>query len=1117
MNLRLIFNEGWDTCRAGARGWLVPIVFVGLIGYLVIVLLNADYMQEMGAADIPRNSAHVVYLMTAGQGFYMLFAWAWLFARIVTRDRDARLDEVVLSLPISLRGSLLGRYLGTVALGCALGVASPLGFLAVHPLGALGVLPADLVGPVPWFAMLHAWALFVVPGAFGLGAVFLAAAIKTRSSSGPFAVAAALAAIWMVAMVVLRGGEAYIDVASLIDPIGYAEVEEQATLWTPLEKQASSLSLTWPLILNRLLWGVAPLTVLAWTLFVVSRESLVLGSSRPQKDPVPQTERPAVAPEGSLGAPESPGWLSATLSEAGFHLRASLGGWGIWIAFGLLLFMGLAGSFVHVVAHAEGPLVPHPELLTGQIGEFFYLIIVFVVAGFAGAIMRRDDRLGFDQILAVAPAPLYVRVLGKTLAAFALTLIFCSLPLLAGYSVTLLAAPTSFAPTLPLVYFGLAYAPALFEVCGFVVLAHAVFRGAGAAHTFAMLGAFIIVLNSELGLVTYPPAKFGVPPHVSFSELDGVWPWLTMLFTSGLFKCGLALLTTAFAWLVWPSEWVDTWVGRLRLMRARLWGEASLLLFGSCLIVIALGSVLHTQLVERGGYMSASQEEALEARWEKRWLQHADAFEVDGGDVMMHVDPEARMVRSVWQIHGVVAERALHGELPSGVQVIAADVNGVEVAIASDDDHFAVPVQGCEALPGCRVTLEVIAKSEGWPSDGAAPWLSSRSLFATAADLLPRLGFDPERRLRAPASRKDHGLANGLVDLPRRSQVSLVGVAPAGDWRYTAELPDGFALETSDRVEGPLDFALVWSKDDVSSVRHQGVRAIHGPSRADVASRIVEDVNAAVACIRPDSSPSAVVQAPRETRAAVYDGVVWLPEDEGWDTAEGGLGETLRLWTIARAISRDEIARRAQARRDRGSGWLEHGVAGWLALECVLERRDESAWSALSGRVATQITQSLGVLDAPIRDLARDGDAHWIPFYSPLATFSWAWSKGRTEARESVDRIVQRLAEGSSTYAAVHEELGPKDAQALLGPPLSSDLAIAAKPGLADVELSVARWRWERGGWQPIEAPLHFVELSKDGAPTLGPLVDAVPESLVLDAWPSFERSIEDNRWPRKN
>ncbi|MEO0594275.1 MAG: hypothetical protein AAFZ38_11905 [Myxococcota bacterium] len=76
MNLRLIFNEGWDTCRAGARGWLVPIVFVGLIGYLVIVLLNADYMQEMGAADIPRNSAHVVYLMTAGQGFDMLFAWA---------------------------------------------------------------------------------------------------------------------------------------------------------------------------------------------------------------------------------------------------------------------------------------------------------------------------------------------------------------------------------------------------------------------------------------------------------------------------------------------------------------------------------------------------------------------------------------------------------------------------------------------------------------------------------------------------------------------------------------------------------------------------------------------------------------------------------------------------------------------------------------------------------------------------------------------------------------------------------------------------------------------------------------------------------------------------------
>ena len=110
--LRFVAAQAWQEFRAGCRGPLLAIVFPGLIGYALIVILNADYMREMGATEVPRNSPHVIYLMMAGQAVWIFFVWAWLFGLNVVRDRNASLHEVVLSTPVSLPALLFGRYLG---------------------------------------------------------------------------------------------------------------------------------------------------------------------------------------------------------------------------------------------------------------------------------------------------------------------------------------------------------------------------------------------------------------------------------------------------------------------------------------------------------------------------------------------------------------------------------------------------------------------------------------------------------------------------------------------------------------------------------------------------------------------------------------------------------------------------------------------------------------------------------------------------------------------------------------------------------------------------------------------------------------------------------------------
>ncbi|MCY4028738.1 MAG: ABC transporter permease [Acidobacteria bacterium] len=274
--LRFVAAEAWEELRAGCRGPLIPVVFVGLIAYMLLMLANAEIVRSFGATGVPRNSPQLVYTVMAAQAFWVLFIWAWVFGRAVLRDRTARLHELVLSAPVSLPLLLLGRYLGAAALGCVLASSTVLAFLLVPLVYALGLLPPDSAGPAPYLALGHSLLVLTVPSALGSGALFLCAAIRARSMTGPFVVAAGMLLFSMVSMVVLRGGDMNPAVATMLDPAAQAEVEEQTDRWTPLQKRTGVLAMTAPLAANRVIWTLPPLLLLGVVLRRLDRERLVL-------------------------------------------------------------------------------------------------------------------------------------------------------------------------------------------------------------------------------------------------------------------------------------------------------------------------------------------------------------------------------------------------------------------------------------------------------------------------------------------------------------------------------------------------------------------------------------------------------------------------------------------------------------------------------------------------------------------------------------------------------------------------------------------------------------------------------------------------------------------------
>ena len=1122
----LVFGEAWQELRASLRGPFLPAFSVAIVAYLAMVLLNGRYLQEMGAVDIPRNSPHIVFMMVSAEAIYLYLGWAWIFSRVVTRDRDANLHEIVLASPVSLRALLVGRYLGAVGAALLLGAVCPLSFLVVHPLAAAGAL-SDL-GPVPWAAMLQSWLLFCVPSAIGVGALCLAVALRTKSAGGPVGAAALLVGLWMVAMVVVRGGDMDPGMATVMDPTGYAEVEQQTTLWTPAEKATRLLSLTAPLLVNRALWCLLPLLVVGVALARVSREYLVV--DRPSakvrgKDRV-QAPPAAVAPAALGGAPRRNAWALATLTEAGWHLRLAMSGWGFRLTATLLFAAGVVAAFANVVAHGEGPLVPRPELVSPMLGEGTGLVIAFIVAGFVGSLMRRDERPGFSEMVAVTPAPLGVRLLGRAVAALVVTLLITLVPAASGYVVVGLFTPGGWSVATPFLHSLLVYGPALVQVCALTMALHALVRHAGAAHGLVMVAVFMVVVAEDSSLVTYPPAQLAlpIPPRISLSELVGWAPWLPLASAQAALKLSVFVFVLGLAWLVWPRALVDSPRQRASIVARRLrQGGAATLLSVAIIAGALLATLLHQRLVVAGEYQSGQTRDAQGAAWERNWLGRATPLSVEGGEVRIRVDPANRTVRGTWRIKGLRiapgSHAELHAELPAGVEVVSATVAGVAARVEVRDEHVSVELPDC-ASHGCDIELDLQANVDGWPVAGKTPWLHARQVWLRATDFLPRLGIDPRRSLTDPRLRARFGLPDAVPRVPSRASVALTGAAPPGDWKYRVELPEGWSTPRSGETHGVLDFAVAWRPTPPTTTVGSGVPAWHGASH-DVAARdVLGDVELARTCIAEltgwaVAEVDGVLQAPRGSALWLHDGLLWMPEDAGWDIAGGGVGGWLRRYELTRTLAAATLLAQADIRDDPGSNWIAEGVPGWLALECTLTHDGLVPFESVVQALSDRTLQSFGAIDHPVRGIAEDAGSPYVAPYSALATFAWARTVETKQALQVIRGVVADVQRGEPIRTAMVSQLGAEDTDLLLGMPLATDARLSREASIPTA--SVRRWRWHAGGWRELslDSGWRVIRVDAQGVDVLPALAlrNASQPFVILDAYPAFERAPVDNGW----
>lgn len=1124
--MRFILRESWSEFRAGLRGSVLPLIYLVLTAYILMVMTSADNLRELGAVDVPRNAPGLVYLMTSGDAFFLLFAWAWVFAQPVLRDRTVQLQEVVLAAPVSLRCLLTARYLGALGVALVLGSSQVLGFILAPVLEALGAVPAGSVAATPWLAFGWAALWFTLPLAVGSGALYFATALRTRSLGGAFAVAAVLMACWMVSMIVFKEGHANPVLATLLDPSGFGEVERQVVQhWTPQQKSSALIELTAPLLWNRLLWGLLPLAWLAWGIARARRETLVM---EPTLRTMPTAATRAVRQLGEdgrqaavLGPITAVSWLRASVAETGWQLRRVAGRRPLWIALTLLALLAVAAGFVHGVQHAYGPMVPRPEFISPVLLRTFYLIVVFMVAALVGLAARRDEVPGMAEMLDAAPAPDGVRLVGRAVAAALVCVLAVMVPAAGAVLTGLLTAP-GVDVVQPVLHMLTVLLPAIGELGAITLLLHALIRHAGTAHAASMLAAFVAVVNFEVGLINYPPYQIGRGVAISVSGLTGLAPWAEKIGASAAFKLALVLLLLALA-AMWTRRGTDTrwrrrWQGFVQQLRGRPGVVAALALIA----LWASDAWLQQGYVTEGGYRTSAQQQAQDAAWEQRWLAQQTRFSTQGGEVWITVRPGQQDLLGRWQLEGVQAAALttggpsmLYAALPTGTEVQEVQVQAQAVKVAVDGDLLAIPLPDCPQS-GCRLELRWRLSARGWPTAGvdepARPaWMAGQAFWLRAAEVMPRLGLDAARVLRTPADRQRLGLSPEPSLPAYRAALSAGAAAPAGAWRWSVSVEGQPAATLSGQLSGLLDFASAWVPDHAAT-ELSGLRVLNDESRNAAAPAIADDVSAMRRCVAqylgPISPVNAVLQWPRglpvgHDGAALAGTTLLLAEAPHWDIADQGSGRSVRRAAVAAALARRAVLDAADLREGAGALWLSEGLPGALGLRCVAETDGPAALQVLLARGAQRSTQALAGAQVPVGLLATALPSGWAADYAPLAALGWSLK----QSPEALSQLLAAVRQSSQVEQTLAAHTSAATAAMWLGPPRAVDVHAQGRQARAE------QWVWRQGGWQP-EPGLPVIHAVRwDGQRLQWRAQAGIDQQaqLWLHELPAYEREPRDN------
>ncbi len=764
-------------------------------------ILIGIFADTPGSEKVFANSPQAIATMMLTISLFGTMISSAVMGVPIYRDIEHQVRHYYFTFPISEKGYLMGRYLGSLLILFLIGFGFHFGLMAGFTVGPyLGYAEPDRFGPFSlWYYIQPTLTLFW-PNFILTGTLFFALVVFTRKVFAAYVGGILFFILYLVSLTLTADLEMK-NLVDLLDPYGFSTFTNATQYNTPVEQNTETVALTGNLLWNRLIWlGVSAFLLLV-TLFRFSFSDFFEGNRKKSEKETGKEKSTVTKSFGRLKRVTpvfSNGiYFRQMFSLAGLEFRNIIRDpYFLAMLIGGVFFLFLDGWFGGTTyGTASYPTTfLMLEAKTGTYVVFVFIILIF----YTGEAVHRDRSVKYNQIADALPIPNWVVYGSKVLALVGVAFLLANIPILSGVLNQSIQGYFNYEFWM---YFSDLYLiefPVYLQLMMIAFFIHVLVNKKFLGHVVSIAFWVLMLGARNLGEYDYNLFFYSYLPNYRISDMNGFGHFWEPLLTFNLYWLALGFILLIIGNLLWNRGTGSSWSGRLKIARQRLTKAPLLGLLVMGAVWIGSGAFIYENVSVLNPYQSSEDQEKEQAAFEKSYSKYANIAQPKWTDLKVDIDifPQDRRVEARGQF--VMTNKtnevidSLHFNLGSPIyhtSIRSFTLDGKKPEMIHENKkskYFIYSFPDGPMQPGDTLHMDITmdAGYQGFTNSGFNREIIENGTFFNMG-IFPAMGYDANGEMTSDSDRKKYDLPPKDYSLPPvddSTGLSKFMFSDDGDW-----------------------------------------------------------------------------------------------------------------------------------------------------------------------------------------------------------------------------------------------------------------------------------------------------------------------------------------------
>ncbi|MEM9884629.1 MAG: M1 family aminopeptidase [Bacteroidota bacterium] len=736
--------------------------FINFALILSAVLLD-DVVVGRGMGNVDINSPYSIMQYAALMSLIAVIMTTAFMNTSALRDYKNKYDQILFTTPLRKFGYLFGRF----SSGVLISVIPLLGvFLAIMIAPIFPAAADDKVGALQLAPYINSFFIFILPNTLLVGAIIFALAALFRNTIISFLGALLLLVGYVIAGNMLSNLENE-QLAMIFDPFGINPLNLLTKYWTADDKNTMWLTLSGPILWNRLLWIGIAFLIFAFTYF---RFSFTRRKSR-KKQKVASTSptmKQSFQPLKALPKVHLKDNISTYFAQFRNQVKLEFFGTIRSAAFIVILVFGIL-NMLSGISEADSWYgtgnYPVTYVMTSAIRGSLYLFLIIIITYYSGVLVWKERNAKMNEFFDASPFPAWVPLLSKFVALVGITAIVLLVSVLLGIIVQAAKGYTNFELGVyfkELLLIDLAFFTILIALAMLIqVLVNNMYLGFFAFIVFILLNTFIWnTLDVESNLLVFS----GTPEHI-YSDMSQLMPFVKGLAWYNVYWLLFSALLLVGGVLMWVRGKALSIGDRFRIAKQRFNTRTALVTAILGVLWLGTAGFLYYNAEVLNEYQTREASERQSVDYEKNYKQYEGVAQprVIAVDYDIQIFPVERNFianTEVWikNKHDHPID-SIHFSLPNSFD-IAIDLPNSKLVHENRDLNYLIYELGAPLAAGDSMQYSVLSEyiTKGIENEVSFQRINQNGTFVSMNSFMPIIGYTAQGELGSNDTRKEYGL-----------------------------------------------------------------------------------------------------------------------------------------------------------------------------------------------------------------------------------------------------------------------------------------------------------------------------------------------------------------------